>query len=106
MSSVPHRQKRVSGGRKQKGSRALALWVKTMEDGKNLEYTIEESLGVREVYVLKVWFGTGETIICTVQREPEESIVLMKLQMDSDQREMHTKLWIGYERIPVKRDGG
>jgi len=40
--------KKVSGYREIRGSRALALWAKTMEDGKNLDSTIEESLGVWE----------------------------------------------------------
>jgi hypothetical protein len=31
-----------------KGSRALGIWAKTMEDGENLDSTIEESLGVEE----------------------------------------------------------
>jgi hypothetical protein len=40
--------KKVSGYRDKKGSRALSIWAKTMEDGKNLEDTIDESLGVEE----------------------------------------------------------
>lgn len=38
--------KKVSGYRGEKGSRALQKWAKTMEDGKNLESTIDEPLGV------------------------------------------------------------
>jgi len=76
----------------------LALWVKTMEDGKNLECTIEESLGVWEATctesVVRNWRDpTLHSVSCKevayklrkrncrlAERESEESIVLMKLQ--------------------------
>ena len=45
----------------QKGSRALRIWAKTMEEGKNLDSTFEESLGVEETVcietVVRNWRG-------------------------------------------------
>jgi len=45
--------KKVSGLQRNKGSRALLIWAKTMEDGKNLDCTIEESLGVWETVCIE-----------------------------------------------------
>ncbi len=39
--------------RETKGSRALGIWAKTTEDGKNLDSTIEESLGVWEAVCIE-----------------------------------------------------
>ena len=45
--------KKDSGYREEKGSRALCIWAKTMEDGKTLESTIKESLGLEETVCIE-----------------------------------------------------
>ncbi|HEX2927735.1 MAG TPA: hypothetical protein VHP38_15995 [Ruminiclostridium sp.] len=64
--------------REKKGSRALCIWAKNMEDGKNLDSTIEESLGVWETVCIESVFRNWRDPTLHSDSCKEESYKLMK----------------------------
>jgi hypothetical protein len=64
--------------RENKGSRVLGIWAKTMEDGENLDSTIEESLGVEESVCIESVFRNWRDPTLHRDSCKEESYKLMK----------------------------
>ena len=64
--------------RETKGSRALGIWAKTMEDGKNLDSTIKESLGVKESVCIESVFRNWRDPTLHSESCKEETYKLMK----------------------------
>ena len=64
-----------------KGSRALGIWAKTMESGKTLESTTEESLGIEETVCMKSVVRNWRDPTChqkvKMKRISESEIVIM-----------------------------